>query len=144
MRQADITSKTISGNLICCFPLTGCTSLITKMMRDENYRGLARNWKMIIKQNVPFFSHPLIHWETNTELMQPIFFLTFSIGLKKSKNWTGMGFSVFVSFLKVSVNMYCCHILAIEWLLHSRDTAGFRSKKIGTYTKWLFTQIKSL
>lgn len=45
MRQADITSKTISGNLICCFPLTGCTSLITKMMRDENYRGLARNWK---------------------------------------------------------------------------------------------------
>lgn len=99
-----ITCKTISGNLICCFPLTGCTSLITKMMRDENYRGLARDWKVTILQNVPFSS--VIHGETNTELLQSIFFLRFSIllGEKKCK-WTSMRVFGFVSFLKGYINM---------------------------------------
>lgn len=78
-----------------------------------------------------FFLNLLIHWETNIELLQPVF-LTFFIGLKKKENWTGMGFSVFVSFVKVYVKMHCTDTLAIEWLLHSRDTVGFGSKKIGT------------
>lgn len=79
-----------------------------------------------------FLKNLLIHWETNTELLQSIF-LTFFVGLKKkSSNWTGMGFSVFVSFLKVYVNMHCTDILAIAWLLHARGTVGFGSKKIGT------------
>lgn len=43
-----------------------------------------------------------------------------------------MEFSVFVSFLKVYVNMHCTDILAMGWFLHSRDAAGFEFKKTGT------------
>lgn len=39
---------------------------------------------------------------------------------------------VFVSFLKVYVNMHFTDILAMERLLHSKDTSGFGPKKIGT------------
>lgn len=59
-----VTCKTISRNLICCFPLTGCISLITKMVRDENYRGLARNWKAIMQQNVPFLPSEITEIQT--------------------------------------------------------------------------------
>lgn len=45
-----ITCKTVSGDLICCFPLTECTSLISKMVRDDHYRALAGNWNAPTKQ----------------------------------------------------------------------------------------------
>lgn len=78
-----------------------------------------------------FFLHLLIHWEINAELLPPIFFLTFFTGLKKCKNWTSMGSFVFVSFLKVYVNMHCTDILAMECLLHSRDTTALDPRRLG-------------
>ena len=38
---------------------------------------------------------------------------------------------IFVSILKVYVNMYCTDILAVECLLHSRDTAALDPRRLG-------------
>ena len=42
-----------------------------------------------------------------------------------------MGSFIFVSILKIYVNMYCTDILAVECLLHSRDTAALDPRRLG-------------